>query len=459
MTQQALAEFVAATAGEFDVPGVAVAVLADGRETFVSHGVRSIEDPLPVDEKSLFPVASISKSFTATALMRLASEGRVELSAPVRRYVPGLRLADERSAGRITVMNLLNHTAGLGWNLMDADAEDLSLPAFVDRMATLDVIAPPGTRASYSQAGFNLAGRVIEKVTGVPFERAVTSLVLEPLGMSGTCYDLDDAMAGRFARGHNRGEDGTMRAVRPWNVYRAGGRANNPGGGGLVSCASDLLRWARFHLGTGEGVLPVEALRSMRTQTVALRGSTLGDAFGICWFLRDVDGVRTVGHGGSGHGHFAELLLVPERDFAVVALANGGPDGYRFNQSVARWALEHHLGVVDRDPEPVPHDEARARAVAGRYEIGAMDLDIAADGSRLTLAVGIKPEIRAASGTEMPPDYPPAGLGFLPGDGAEYIITEGGLKGQRGFFTLDDDGTVTGVDLAGRLFGRVRETS
>jgi CubicO group peptidase (beta-lactamase class C family) len=459
MTQQALSEFVAATAREYGVPGVAVGILMDGQEMYVSHGVTSLDQPLPVDEKSLFPLGSISKSFTATALLRLASEGRVELTAPVRRYVPELRLADERSAERITVLNLLNHTAGLEWNLIGTDAEDLSLPAFVERMAGLDIIAPPGARASYSQAGYNLAGRVIEKVTGLPFERAVASLVLEPLGLTGTCYDLDDAMAARFARGHNRDADGTVRPVQPWTVYRGGGRANNPGGGGLVSCVGDLLRWARFHLGTGEGVLPAEALRSMRTQTVELRGSTLGDAFGICWFLRDVDGVRTVGHGGSGHSHFAELLLVPERNFAIVALANGGPDGYQFNQSVARWALEHCLGVVDRDPEPVPYDEARARQVVGRYEIGPMNLDIAADGGRLTLAVGIKPEIRHASDTEMPPDYAAAGFGFLPGDGDEYIITEGGLKGQRGFFTLDDGGTVTGVDLAGRLFSRVRGTS
>ncbi|MFF3906353.1 serine hydrolase domain-containing protein [Streptomyces sp. NPDC001848] len=228
-------------------------------------------------------------------------------------------------------------------------------------------------------------------------------------------------------------------------------------GGGLVSSVSDLLRWARFHLGGGDGVLPTEALHRMRRQTVALRGTSLGDAFGVGWFLRDIDGVRTVGHGGSGNGQFAELLLVPERNFAVTSLANAGPAGHLFNQAVVRWALEHCLGTVERDPESVPHDEARAREVAGRYEIDVMNLDIATDGSRLTLAVGIKPEIRAASAADMPPDHPSAAIGFLPGDGDEYIVTEGGLKGQRGFFTRDGSGSVVGVDLAGRLFGRVTE--
>ena len=164
----------------------------------------------------------------------------------------------------------------------------------------------------------------------------------------------------------------------------------------------------------------------MKEPTVALRASTLGDAFGICWFLRDVDGVRTVGHGGSANGQFANLLIVPERNFAVVALSNAGPDdGLAFNQGVVRWALEHYLGVVDRDLEPLPFDEARAREVVGSYGNDMMTLAIATDGTGLTVACGIKPEIRAATDTELPPDLPPADLGLLPGDTDEYIVTSG----------------------------------
>ncbi|MEU6665273.1 hypothetical protein [Streptomyces sp. NPDC046727] len=109
----------------------------------------------------------------------------------------------------------------------------------------------------------------------------------------------------------------------------------------------------------------------MRERTVELRGSSLGDGFGIGWFLREVDGVRTIGHGGSGNGQFADRVIVPERDFAVVALA-AGPDGYVLIQAVARWALEHCLGLIERDPEPIAHDEQRAREVAGRYESDVM---------------------------------------------------------------------------------------
>jgi len=386
--------------------------------------------------------------------MRLVAEGKVDLDAPVRRYVPELRLADEQATARITVLNLLNHTAGLDWNLIDDGEGDRSLAGLVAKLPQLPLIAAPGARASYSQAGFNLAGRVIEKVTGLPFEQAMASLVLAPVGLEDTVYGLSEVMVRKFAVGYNRDDDGVPRPARPWAAFRDGARGDNPGGG-LASSVSDLLRWARFHLGDGQGVLPAAELHRMRERTVELRASTLGDGFGICWFLRDLGGLHAIGHGGSGNGQFAELLIVPERDFAVVSLANLGPDGYPFNQSVVRWALEHYLGVVEKAAEPQPYDEGRARQVAGRYEIDAMNLDIATDGGRLTLAVGIKPQLREASDEEMPPDYPAAEIGFLPGDGDEYIVTEGGLSGQRGYFSRDANGTITGVDLAGRLFSRV----
>ncbi|MFD5593411.1 serine hydrolase domain-containing protein [Streptomyces griseorubiginosus] len=458
MLQDRLSEFVSAQATEFGVPGVAVGVLQGDREIYASHGVTSLSNAVPVDEKTLFPVASVSKTFTATALMRLVAEGKVDLHAPVRRYVPELKLADERAAARITVLNLLNHTAGLDWNLIDDGEGDRSLAGLVAKLSQLPLIAPPGVRASYSQAGYNLAGRIIEKVTGLPFEQAMASLVLEPVGLSDTVYGLSEVMIRKFAVGHHRGDDGELRPARPWGAFKEGARGDNPGGG-LASSTSDLLRWARFQLGHGEGVLPAAELHRMREQTVELRASTLGDGFGICWFLHELDGLHAIGHGGSGNGQFAELLIVPERDFAVVSLANAGPDGYSFNQCVVRWVLENYLGVVERTVEPVPYDEGQAQQFIGRYEIDAMNLDIATDGTRLTLGVGIKPEIREASDEEMPPDHPAADIGFLPGDGDEYIVTTGGLKGQRGYFSRDANGAVTGVDLAGRLFGRVTRAS
>ena len=458
MSHDALSEFAEATATRFGLPGVAVGIWADGQEVYACHGVTSIDNPLLVDQHTLYVLGSVTKTYTATALMRLVAEGRVELDAPVRRYVPELMLADESAAAQVTVLNLLNHTAGLDWRInVDTGEGDDALAREVAKLPESKQIAPPGIRASYSQAGYDLAGRIVEKVTGLTYEAAVASLLLEPLGLLHSFFARDDVMTRRFAVGHNLGEDGKLRIARPWRHWRS----DNPGAG-LASSVANQIRWARFHLGDGRAesgvrILPADVLHRMKEPTVALLGSSLGDAFGIGWFLRDVDGVRTVGHGGSANGQFANLLIVPERNFAVVAMSNAGPDdGLAFNQATVRWALERYLGVIDQDPEPLLFDEVRAREIVGIYENEMMTLTIGGDGAGLTVECRIKAEIRAAADTELPPNLPPAGLGLLPGNADAYIVTSGGLKGQRGFFTRDESGAVVGADLAGRLFIRRR---
>ncbi|MET8764570.1 serine hydrolase domain-containing protein [Lentzea sp. NPDC004782] len=428
-------DFVAQTATRFQIPGAAVGVFHDGREHFFSHGVTSAENPLPVNEDTLFLLGSVTKTYTATAIMRLVADGRVELDAPVRRYVPELRLADGRE---FSVRQLLNHTSGLDWGtLVDTGEGDDALRRHVAELATLKLVGEVGERPSYSQSGYNLAGRIIENVTEQTYEQAVTSLLLEPLGLGNTHFDRDAVMTRRFAVGHENGA-----VARPWRHWRA----NNPGGG-IAASIRDLLAWARFHLSDN-------GLEEMRRPTAVLRGSNLGDAVGVGWFLREIDGVQAIGHGGSSNGQFAELLIVPERGFAVVSVANQGPDGIVFNQAVVREALRSHLGVLDRDPEPLPYDSAAAREVAGGYGNDAMVMTIEDTGDGLVLEVLIRPEIRADAEAELPADHAPFPMGLLPKD--EYVITAGALSGQRGFFTRDGSGAVVGVDLAGRTFGRVR---
>jgi CubicO group peptidase (beta-lactamase class C family) len=455
MSDMTLGAFVKAAAEKFAIPGVAVAVWTGSTENYACRGVTSLADPRPVDEHTLYSMGSISKTFTATTMMRLVAQGKVGLDAPVRRYVPELVLRDEEWANEITVLKLLNHTSGLDWRLIvDTGDGDDALAKFVARLAELKQLAPPGTRTSYSQAGYNLAGRVVEKVTGLTFERAVETLILEPLGLSETLYAMDDIMTRpTVAVGHNAEANGEYTIARQWKDNRA----NNPGGG-IASSVADQLRWARFHLSDGHApdgteVLPAQTLQQMRIPTPELHSSTLGDAIGIGWFLRDINGVFTVGHSGSGNGQFADLLTVPERDFAIVVASNASPAGIPCNQAIVRWALEHYLGVLDRDPEPGPYDDARAAEIVGAYENDAMTLTITTDGTHLSLEVLLKPEIRAASRVEMPADYDPFDFGLLPGNG--YIVTSGALKGQRGFFTRDESGAVVGVDLAGRLFKRL----
>ncbi|MEO5866402.1 MAG: serine hydrolase domain-containing protein [Sphingomonas sp.] len=456
MSRDALPDFVVTKAAMLGLPGAAVGIWAGGEESYSCYGVTSIDNPLPVDHHTLFVLGSVTKTYTATALMRLVAEGKVELDAPVRRYVPDLVLSDEAASRSVTVLNLLNHTAGLDWRInVDTGEGDDALAREIAKLPELPLVAMPGVRASYSQAGYALAGRIIETVTGLPYETAIARLLFEPLGMAHSFFARDDVMTRRFAVGHNLADDGRLRVASPWRHWRS----DNPGGG-LASSVADQIRWARFHLGDGRAqgdtaVLPADLLHLMRRQTVALRGSSLGDAFGICWFLRDIDGVGTIGHDGSANGQFANLLIVPDRDFAVAVMSNAGPDnGMAFNRAVIRWTLDHYLGLIDRDPEPLPYDRSQAERIAGHYENEMMRLAIANDGSGLTIECTIKADVRRAADRELPPDIPPAGLGLLAGSGEDFMVTSGGLQGQRGFFTRDQSGTTTGIDLAGRFFKR-----
>jgi len=135
MSQTPLSDFVAQMTAQFKIPGVAVGLWADGQESYACQGVTSVDNPLPVDEGTLYVLGSVTKTFTATALMCLVAGGQVELDAPVRRYVPELRLAEEQAAAAVTVLNLLNHTAGLDWRIdVDSGEGDDALAREVARL-------------------------------------------------------------------------------------------------------------------------------------------------------------------------------------------------------------------------------------------------------------------------------------------------------------------------------------
>jgi CubicO group peptidase (beta-lactamase class C family) len=182
--QGQLRERLAEGAERLAVPGVAAGIYQAGREEYSFHGVTSIENPLPVDDGTMFQLGSIGKTYTATALLRLVERGELELDAPVRRYVPELRLKDEAVASSVTLLQLLNHTAGWQGDLMDdtGDGDD-ALARYVERMAGIEQEFPLGTAVAYNNASLSLAGRVIEKVTGRTYEQAVKELLFEPLGL------------------------------------------------------------------------------------------------------------------------------------------------------------------------------------------------------------------------------------------------------------------------------------
>jgi CubicO group peptidase (beta-lactamase class C family) len=460
--QASLQQWVREAAERLGVPGVAVGIYHAGQEQYAYHGVTSVENPLAVDADTLFQFGSTGKTFTATAVMRLVDQGRVDLGATVRTYLPEFRLKDESVASEVTILHLLNHTAGWSGDVFETTGDgDDALARYVERMAEVDQVTPLGATVSYNNASLSIAGRVIEKVTGQAFEQAIKELIFEPLGLVHCYFFPTDIMTRRFAVGHNQHADGTIAVAHPWALPR-----NSNPAGGISSNAGDLVAWARFHLGDGTArdgarVLSESLLRQMQAPSVESAGSAIGDAVGISWMLRDVGGVRTVGHGGDTLGQHSSFVMIPERDFALTGLTNCGPNGNALLDELTRWAFEAYVGVVDRDPEPLRLDAAALADYVGTYETVAATAAITVDGDRggLVLTAEIKPEALAKlmDSGEDPPDNPPFPVGILPGPGDRYVVTDGPAKGMKGYFVRGSDGRVESVHVGGRLATRVQE--
>ena len=451
MTDQVeLQQTVSRFAAELDVPGVAVGVAMGDEDHVACHGVTSIEDPLAVDSTTLFQIGSTGKTYTATAIMRLVEQGKIDLGATVRTYVPELQLKDESVARDVTVLHLLNHSAGWDGDLFkDTGDGDDALDRYVALMADIEQISPLGETVSYNNASLALAGLVIERVTGTSYEQAVQDLVLEPLGLQRSMFEMRWIMTYRFSNGHRKLQDGTVEVTRPWDMGRYGAPM-----GGMASDVRDQLAWARFHMGDGTApdgsrLLSADTMRRMQTPTIECPGNARGDAVGISWLLRDVEGVRVVGHGGDTTGQHSIFEMVPERRFAITSLTNCGPNGSEFNELVSRWAFEAYLGITITDPEPVRLDADALAEYAGHYETIAAELDLVPEDGILMATATIKPEVLAEL-NEPPSDEPPIPLGLLPGEGDRYIVPDGPAKGMKGYFTRGEDGRINGVHVGGR---------
>jgi CubicO group peptidase (beta-lactamase class C family) len=448
-------------ATELEIPGAAVGIVHDGEELYAFHGVTSIENPLDVDENTLFQFGSTGKTHTATAIMRLVEQGKVDLHEKVRKYVPEFKVRDEDVASEVTVLHLLNHTAGWSGDLLDPTGDgDDALERYVELMADLEQMTPLGKAMSYNNASLSLAGRLIQKVTGLVYEQAIKEMILEPLGLKNTFFFPNDIMTRRFAAGHNRKPDGTLEVARPWALPRSGWPA-----GGMSSNAADLIAWARFHLGDGSPLLTKESLDLMKEPTFDMRGGALGDYVGISWLMRDVAGgsgvspdetVRLVGHGGNSIGQNSTFTMVPERGFAFVSITNDGSHGDLLSEGLERWALERFADVVLKDPEPIKLADAALAEYIGTYDTIAVVCQVSAADGGLVLRTEVRPEVWAKLSEDdvpEPDDYP---LGMLPGDRDRYIITDGDAKGMKGYFARDDSGRIEAVHIGGRLAQRVR---
>jgi CubicO group peptidase (beta-lactamase class C family) len=380
-----------------DVAGLAVAVAEGGRPVyFRGFGHRDRARDLPVTEHTLFGIGSITKSFTAVAIMQLQEAGRLSVDDPVARHVPELRVPHADGPTPMRIRHLLSHSAGLPplptlrATLVrslrdDPDVKDetkAKLPAPVDtwdelvaylNACEIEPLGRPGDLFSYSNDGYALLGLIVERASGEPYAAYVERHILAPAGMSETTFDIAPHVEGPdTTRLYNRKKGDAERKVAydagPW--WDAGPMT---AAGFLRSSAHDMLRYLEIYRTGGrvggEVVLTPESVREMVTPRIVC-GARMDYGYGLMLSAEHA-GVHLVEHGGNIKGAAAWVTVVPERDLTAVGLSNlsGAP-----TSRLLLGAVNAALGIAPerlRAEFPLPYEAAAPMSdYAGVYASG-----------------------------------------------------------------------------------------
>jgi len=422
------------------VPGAVVAVMRGDEVAIRPYGVSSLMTRYPVTADTLMQVGSISKVFTATLVMTLVDAGQLSLDRPVIEWLPDLPLADAAARRTITLRHLLSHSSGFYGDRFDdhGDGDD-ALARAVAAFADLPQLTAPGELWTYCNAGFDLAGRVVEVVTGQTFEQAMRERVLAPLGMPRTTYFAKEAIRHDVAVGHEPGADGEPAVAHPWPIPRRSNAA-----GGVTAPVAELLRFARMHLNGGEldgtRVLSADAARAMATR-VALADP--GRVWGLGWCLRTIGGAQALEHNGATNGFTSRLVLVPAHDLAIAVLTNGS-FGSAAHPVVAKRALAEGPGLVDAPQPPLADPSAELARTAGRYARHNAGIDLEREGDRLRM---VRWSINPFSNERR--EYPVVHAVAL--GGGVFRVEGGDVDGASLDMIAAADGSVRFVRFSGRL--------
>jgi len=346
---------VIAVANRWPSAGIAAAIVRDGSlEWFAGQGVADVESKEPITADTVFRVGSITKTFTAIAVMQLWERGLVDLDAPASEYLRAFQLIPARADFRpATVRHLLTHTAGLGYwrRLSDllrpgigsglrAGRTVPSLPDYYRKGLPLEV--EPGSKWVYSNHGFAVLGQLVEDVSGQPLGQYLREQVFGPLGMEHTDLDRSERVGTRLATGY------VMRSAGLKPVADRG--LLTPGAGAVCSTAADMARYvaALIREGAGEhgSVLKPATLASMFQPHYRLHPRVPG--MGLGFELGEESGHSTVGKTGVVPGFHSAMVLAPEDGAGVVVLTNtGGLDARGVTEPLASALLRRVLGLPD----------------------------------------------------------------------------------------------------------------
>lgn len=306
-------DFIAREMPASGVPGLSYAVVADGDITMVgARGVVRIGDERVVTPDTPFLTGSISKSFTALAVMQLVEAGQIDLDTGVSRY---LDVFSGRPADAITIRQLLSHTSGystLQGNASHSDTtgEKDELARRVDQLADVTPAYEPGQRWEYSNTNYEILGRLIEVISGQEFQAYVATNILEPIGMTHS-FVADGGIHESMATGH-RPWFGTRRPLPDNRTDRVTAPQ-----GGIVASATDLARYLRMMMNGEDDVLSAEGKALMMRPA-----SDASPFYGFGWFVDSSNG--SVSHSGASPGFETLATMIPAEKKAVVVLVNGG---------------------------------------------------------------------------------------------------------------------------------------
>lgn len=391
-------------AAKHGVPGMALGLLS-GEETLeAATGVVNIDTGVRATPDAVFQIGSVTKMYTATLVIQLVAQGVVDLRAPITTYLPELRMEETADTSGITVLHLLTHTSGIeGDCFFDTGRGDDAIEKLVASLDRVGLIHAPGAMWSYANSGFVLAGRIIEKITGLPWHEALDAMLLTPLGVQTPVTLSDDVIRYRAAVGHVRNaETGSLETTSIGQMPFS----NSPAGSRSFARVGDVLRFARLHLDGGlaaDGVrlLPEDLVRSMQDHHFD-QPLSLTRGQGIGWFLLGTEPELLLTHVGETSGFLSLLLVAPERGFALVSLANA-EQGLEANIELALWAGSELVGITAELPgqraagtSPPPDDLS---PFAGTYRRLGAAIEVAVDGSELVVHTDFEASLGPAPAT------------------------------------------------------------
>jgi CubicO group peptidase (beta-lactamase class C family) len=337
----------------WEIPGLAVGIVRDGEIVYAKgFGVQSLETRTPITLESIFCIASASKNFVASAVMQLAERGRIDLDAPIVRYLPYFALEDKRYP-QITIRQALSHTSGmpdideLEYNNMldNPEYDDRASERFVRGLGNRQMVSNPGERFAYSNIAYNVLGDLIAKVTGMSFEAYMKDNVLVPSGMPSSTFLMEEVARNLLAVPHLRTPAMSVSPIYPYT------RADAPASF-MHTNVIDMCHWIMTCLNqggfNGQNVLSPGSIDAMWRPVVSWGYPPFYEDMGLGWVLGQYHGVKTASHGGMGMGWIDFLILLPEMKRGAVIMGNA--------ESFARARIIR--AVVDTMLEQKPRVEA-----------------------------------------------------------------------------------------------------